>query len=63
MPDLTLPEPTGPVMESPLLDLAHTRLNALRAGDEETVLDTVMRRLFDPRKRNTVTVSAFQSAL
>lgn len=51
---------TAPV-ESPLLDLAHVRLREMRA--DRRTLDVIMRRLFDPRERELLTVSAFQSAL
>lgn len=56
-------------MPADLLDLAHVRLATLLAeepadpGAEPTTLDSVMRRLFDPARRDVVTVSAFQSAL
>ncbi|WP_433078908.1 hypothetical protein ACQP1P_38675 [Dactylosporangium sp. CA-052675] len=52
-----------------LLDLAHVRLSTLLAeepadpGTEPSTLDSVMRRLFDPRERDVLTVSAFQSSL
>lgn len=48
-----------------LLDLAHKRLEALLEPDSETTstLDAVMQRLFDPRERDLLTVSAFSSAL
>lgn len=49
-----------------LLDLADVRLQALLFGpDSETTLtlDSVMKRLFDPRERDLLTVSAFSSAL
>lgn len=55
----------APSVEAQLLDLAHKRLEALFNPDSETVsaLDSVMKRLFDPRERDLLTVSAFSSAL
>jgi len=49
-----------------LLDLASVRLQTLLSASDtapNTTLDSVMRRLFDPRERDLVTVSAFGSAL
>lgn len=48
-----------------LPDLADVRLTALIDGGSgnTTTLDAVMRRLFDPRERDLLTVSAFSSAL
>lgn len=60
MPDLTAPG---------LLNLAETRLADLVHRSEDgtdqpnTTLAAVMKRLFDPRGRDLVTVSAFGSAL
>lgn len=54
------------VTDTPLLDLAAVRLGQLvdEPDTEATsTLDAVMRRLFDPRERDLVAVSAFQSAL
>lgn len=50
---------------TPLLDLANARLAQLLDPDTETTstLDSVMKRLFDPREREHLTVSAFSSAL
>jgi hypothetical protein len=47
-----------------LLDLADVRLRTLLADpDSDATLDAIMRRLFDPRDRDLITVSAFGSAL
>jgi hypothetical protein len=49
-----------------LLDLARVRLQALLfEPDSETTstLDSVMKRLFDPKERDLLTVSAFSSSL
>lgn len=49
-----------------LLDLAAVRLQALVSEPDTeatSTLDSVMKRLFDPRERDLLTVSAFQSAL
>jgi hypothetical protein len=49
-----------------LLDLAAVRLQALVSEPDSaatSTLDSVMKRLFDPRERDLLTVSAFQSAL
>lgn len=57
---------TDPPVESGLLDLAHARLSVLLfEPDSETtsMLDDVMRRLFDPQEREHLTISAFSSAL
>jgi hypothetical protein len=57
---------TADEVQDGLLDLAHVRLQALLfEPDSETTstLDSVMKRLFDPRERDLLTVSAFSSAL
>jgi hypothetical protein len=49
-----------------LLDLASVRLRTLLSESDSapnTTLDSVMKRLFDPRERDLVTVSAFGSSL
>jgi hypothetical protein len=49
-----------------LLDLADLRLAAVLAESDSAMLstlDSVMRRLFDPRDRDRLTVSAFASSL
>jgi hypothetical protein len=49
-----------------LLDLAAVRLRTLLDEPDEataSTLDSVMKRLFDPRERDLLTVSAFASAL
>lgn len=46
-----------------LLDLAHVRIAHLLDTAPTTTLDAVMQRLFDPRNRELLTVSAFASAL
>jgi hypothetical protein len=47
-----------------LLDLADVRLRTLLTDpNPDTALDAIMRRLFDPRERDLITVSAFGSAL
>lgn len=47
-----------------LLSLAQVRLVDLADPTVvQTVLDSVMKRLFDPRERDLLTVSAFSSAL
>jgi hypothetical protein len=51
-----MPEPAEPT----LLDLARRRLTDVA---DDSTLNTVMKRLFDPRERDLSTVSAFQSAL
>ena len=57
------------VVEDPaegLLDLAAVRLRTLLSEPDEataSTLDSVMKRLFDPRERDLLTVSAFGSAL
>jgi transcriptional regulator with XRE-family HTH domain len=59
-----LAEPAPDPAEPTLLDLAGLRLADLgRDGSALTVLAAVMRRLFDPRERDLITVSAFGSAL
>lgn len=55
----TLPAPAESGAE--LLALAGARLAELVDGP--ATLDAVMRRLFDPRERDLLTVSAFSSAL
>ena len=57
MPDLDLTDG--------LLDLADVRLGALldEPGDGDSTLDAVLRRLFDPRERDLLTVCAFSSSL
>lgn len=59
-----LAEPAPDLAGPTLLDLAGLRLADL-AGDDSalTALDAVMRRLFAPRERDVLTVSAFGSAL
>ena len=49
-----------------LLELAPVRLTALLSETDSaatTTLDSVLRRLFDPRERELLTVSAFNSSL
>lgn len=46
-----------------LLDLAQARLAEVERKVADRTLDDVLRRLFDPRDRDRVTVSAFGSAL
>lgn len=49
-----------------LIDLAKVRLRTLLSDSDttpNTTLAAVMKRLFDPRERDLVTVSAFGSAL
>jgi hypothetical protein len=49
-----------------LLDLSSVRLRALVLETDPSstsTLDSVMKRLFDPRERDLLTVSAFASAL
>nr|BFE55796.1 hypothetical protein GCM10020063_003220 [Dactylosporangium thailandense] len=56
----------GDEVQSGLLDLAGVRLRTLITEPDAptaSTLDSVMRRLFDPRERDLLTVSAFQSAL
>jgi hypothetical protein len=55
----------APAADQELLDLAEVRLEALLADDAEpdSPLDRIMRRLFDPRDREQLTVSAFASSL
>ncbi|MEU7867646.1 hypothetical protein [Dactylosporangium sp. NPDC049140] len=53
-------------IQAPLLDLASAPLATLLSepeGPERTTLNVVMKRLFDPRERDLLTVSAFGSAL
>lgn len=57
-----MPEST----EATLLDLADARLKRILTDSDDstdTTLDAVMQRLFDPRERDLVTVSAFGSSL
>lgn len=49
--------------EKTLLDLAAERLAEVQAEANASTLDAIMQRLFDPRERDLVTVSAFGSAL
>lgn len=67
---MTLARPGAEVhadeVQDTLLDLANVRLRTLLfEPDSETTstLDSVMKRLFDPRERDLLTVSAFSSAL
>jgi hypothetical protein len=48
-----------------LLDLAHRRLEEVEraVAAPNSTLDAVLQRLFDPRERDLLTVSAFSSAL
>ncbi len=60
-----MPEHDSPAGEG-LLDLAGQRLRTLITETDpatDSTLDAVMRRLFDPRERDLLTVSAFGSAL
>ncbi|WP_432991311.1 hypothetical protein [Dactylosporangium sp. CA-233914] len=53
-------------VQDDLLDLAAVHLETLLSEPDAATtatLDSVMRRLFDPRKRDLLTVSAFSSAL
>lgn len=54
---------TAPPADQELLDLARVRLADLTGDEPPTTLDAVMRRLFDPRDRERLTVSAFASSL
>ncbi|MGI5245090.1 hypothetical protein [Dactylosporangium sp. CA-139066] len=57
---------TAGEIQDGMLDLAYVRLDTpLVDPDPETMsmLDSVMRRLFDPAERELLTVSAFSSAL
>ncbi|HTJ36474.1 MAG TPA: hypothetical protein VL738_24920 [Dactylosporangium sp.] len=57
---------TADEVQDGLLDLAHVRLQALLLEPDSattSTLDSVMKRLFDPRERDLLTVSAFSSAL
>lgn len=49
--------------EKTLLDLAEKRIAEVKRQADESTLDAVLRRLFDPRERDLVTVSAFGSSL
>jgi len=53
------------VIDVPLPDLAPIPLRMLLAEPDEpsSTLDAVMQRLFDPRERDLLTVSAFSSSL
>lgn len=60
---MTAPAPPQPA-EVELLDLAQVRLAELLDPDcDLSTLDAVLRRLFDPRERDLLTVCAFSSAL
>jgi hypothetical protein len=64
--DPYVPRPRPDEVQDGLLDLANVRLQTLLfEPDWETTstLDSVMKRLFDPRERDLGTVSAFSSAL
>ena len=53
-------------VQDQLLDLSPVRLRALvleSDASSTSTLDSVMKRLFDPRERDLLTVSAFSSAL
>lgn len=53
----------APPVNADLLDLAHVRLAELLDAPPDTRLDAVLRRLFDPRERDPLTVCAFSSSL
>ena len=57
--------PVTPPIDVTLLDLAEVRLRDLLDGTsgDESVLDDLMKRLFDPDEQEHRTVSAFSSAL
>lgn len=52
-----------PPVDTALLALAHKRLEEVDRTVDGGQLDAVLRRLFDPRERDLLTVSAFSSAL
>lgn len=61
-----MPADVPPAIEHGLLDLAAIRLATLLAEPDTattSTLDSVMKRLFDPRDREQLTVSAFASSL
>jgi hypothetical protein len=53
----------SPDVQDKLIDLAMAHWQSRSDLDSVTVLDDLMRRLYDPRHPNTHTVSAFGSAL
>lgn len=55
--------PAAPPVDTELLDLARVRLAELLDAPPGTRLDAVLRRLFDPRERDLLTVCAFSSSL
>ena len=60
------PEVQDGLVQHGLLDLAAVRLEALLSEPDSattSTLDSVMKRLFDPRDRELLTVSAFASSL
>jgi hypothetical protein len=66
MPDLATPDIAPGDVQHGLLDLAAMRLEALLSEPDAattSTLDSLMRRLFDPRDRELLTVSAFASSL
>ncbi|MEV6929907.1 hypothetical protein AB0M46_36240 [Dactylosporangium sp. NPDC051485] len=59
-------KPGANEVQDELLELATVRLQALMTEPDSatsSTLDSVMRRLFNPKERDLLTVSAFSSAL